>query len=418
MRARTLLTIFVTAAVLGAPLAAGAQAVVDPPGTRRVAPLAAPRVAPLSDGELTEAHKAIVARFTRDGKANNALRTLLRVPELAEAVMPYTTYLTNETSISPRHRELLILRIAWLYGNENLWAEHAPRARVYGLDDAAIRRIAEGPDASGWDRFDATLLRLADQQFRNSSTTNATWKALSERYDLFNIVDAIETVNHFTTLSIFYNSLGIQPDDELKDRLPADVPYRVTVPAREPALTVARILPNQGRGIAVSRTFGRYPLLNQRWSPRQNFILRTPLLTPQHREMLILRMGWNCQSEYEWAKHVGSVGRAREIGLDPVEDCRRRRFAGVASVREAHPAHGRRAVSRRPRLGCDLARPGDAVQAGADHGGDLLVERVSGNIHVAQCVRRPAGHAGRRAVAEADRRTKWPMKCCSIAARS
>ncbi len=251
--------------------------------------------------------------------ANNALRTLLRVPELAEAVMPYTTYLTNETSISPRHRELLILRIAWLYGNENLWAEHAPRARVYGLDDAAIRRIAEGPDASGWERFDATLLRLADQQFRNSSTTNATWKALSERYDLFNIVDAIETVNHFTTLSIYYNSLGIQPDADLKDRLPADVPYKITVPAREPALTVARISPNQGRGIAVGRTFGRYPLLNQRWSPRQNFILRTPLLTPQQREMLILRMGWNCQSEYEWAKHVGSVGRAREIGLDPVK---------------------------------------------------------------------------------------------------
>jgi alkylhydroperoxidase family enzyme len=303
--------------ILGAPLVAGAQAVIDPPGARRVAPLAAPRVPPLSDAELTDAHKAIVARFTRDGRANNALRTLLRVPELAEAVMPYTTYLTNETSLSPRHRELLILRVAWLAGNENIWAEHAPRARVYGLDDAAIRRIAEGPDASGWERFDATLLRLADQQFRNASTTNATWKALSERYDMFNVVDAIETVNHFTTLSIFYNSLGIQPDAEAKDRLPADVPYRVAVPAREPALTVARISPNQGRGIAVSRTFGRYPLLNQRWSPRQNFILRTPLLTPQHREMLILRMGWNCQSEYEWAKHVGSVGRARDHGLDP-----------------------------------------------------------------------------------------------------
>src|SRR5262249_36564331 len=36
------------------------------------------------------------------------------------------------------------------------------------------------------------------------------------------------------------------------------------------------------------------------------------------REMLILRMGWDCQAEYEWAQHVGSVGRAREHGLDPV----------------------------------------------------------------------------------------------------
>ena len=319
MSASTLPLAFTVAAVLGAPLAAGAQAHIDPPGARRVAPLTSPRIAPLSDAELTDAHKAIIARFTRDGKPNNALRTLLRVPELAEAVMPYTTYLTNESSISPRYRELLILRVAWLHGNENLWAEHAPRARIYGLDDAAIRRIAEGPDASGWDRFDATLLRLADQQYRNSSTTNVTWNVLSERFDIFNIVDAIETVNHFTTLSIYYNSLGIQPDADLKDRLPADVPYKVTVPAREPALTVPRIQPNQGRGIAVSRTFGRYPLLNQRWNPRQGFILRTQLLTPPQREMLILRMGWNCQAEYEWAKHVGSVGRAREIGLDPVK---------------------------------------------------------------------------------------------------
>jgi alkylhydroperoxidase family enzyme len=295
---------------------AGAQPVVDPPGARRPAPLAAPRVQPLPESEWTEAHRQLVVRFTRDGRSDNALRTLLRVPELVEAVMPYTTYLSAESSISPRHRQLLILRVAWLTGNEPLWATHAARARAYGLDDAAIRRIAEGPEAR-WDRFDATLLRLADQMFRNAAVNNATWQALAERYDLYNMMDAIETVNHFTTLGIFYNSLGVQPDAELKDRLPADVPYRVGVPARE-TLTAARVQPNQGRGIAVGRTFAKHPNLSQRWSPRQNFILRTPLLTPRHREMLILRMGWNCQSEYEWAKHVGSVGRAREHGLDPV----------------------------------------------------------------------------------------------------
>jgi len=42
-------------------------------------------------------------------------------------------------------------------------------------------------------------------------------------------------------------------------------------------------------------------------------------LTPHQREMLILRMGWNCRAEYEWAKHVGSVGRAREHELNPAK---------------------------------------------------------------------------------------------------
>jgi hypothetical protein len=28
-------------------------------------------------------------------------------------------------------------------------------------------------------------------------------------------------------------------------------------------------------------------------------------------------MGWNCQAVYEWAQHMGRVGRAREQGLEP-----------------------------------------------------------------------------------------------------
>ena len=147
--------------------------------------------------------------------------------------------------------------------------------------------------------------------------TNATWQALSARFDLFHLMDAVETVNHFIVLSTIYNSFGVQPDADTKDRLPTDVPYQINVPAREKPLTVARVEAPAGRGIAVGRTFGLYPTLNQRWSPRQNFILRSSKLSPRQRELLILRMGWNCRAEYEWAKHVGSVGRAREHGLDP-----------------------------------------------------------------------------------------------------
>ena len=147
--------------------------------------------------------------------------------------------------------------------------------------------------------------------------TNATWQALAARYNMFNLMDAVETVNHFVVLSMIYNSFGVQPDADLPDRLPADVPYKIEVPPRERPLATARVEPDAGRGIAVGRTFGRYPTLNQHWSPRQTFINRTSKLTPHQREMLILRMGWNCRAEYEWAKHVGSVGHARDQGLEP-----------------------------------------------------------------------------------------------------
>src|SRR5262249_47220212 len=92
--------------------------------------------------------------------------TLLNVPEIVDGVMPYPNYLSEESTLSPRHRELLILRVAWLCGSDQLWATHAARARSAGLSDTEIKRIAQGPDAEGWDPFEATLLRLTDQSRR------------------------------------------------------------------------------------------------------------------------------------------------------------------------------------------------------------------------------------------------------------
>jgi 4-carboxymuconolactone decarboxylase len=317
--ARVLVSLLAVAVAV--PLAPGrmtAQAAIEAPGARRPEVPTRPRVAPLPEAQWTDAQRQLVAKYARDGHADNALRTLLNVPDIVDGVMPYTNFLSDESTLSPRHRELLILRVAWLCANEPLWATHAARARSAGLTTAEIKNIARGPDAPGWDPFDATLLRLADQLFRNSSTVASTWQTLAAKYDMFHLMDAVETIGQFMMLSMIYNSLGVQPDSGLADRLPKDVAYRVVVPAREPALTSARFTPIEGRGISVNRTMARYPKLYERWQPRQGLVVRVSKLPPKQRELLTLRTGWNCQSEYEWAKHVGTVGRARDHGLDPV----------------------------------------------------------------------------------------------------
>lgn len=297
---------------------AAAQTASTPPGSRQPKALRTPRVAPLPEAQWTDVHRQLVAKFAPGGRPDNGFRTLLNLPETLDGVMPYTIYLSDETSLSPRHRELLILRTAWLCGNRPLWSAHAARARRAGMTATEIRRVAEGPETPGWDSFDATLLRVADQLYRNSSVTDATWQALSGKYDMFQSMEAVETVNHFTMLALLYNSLGVQPEEGSTDRMPTDVPYRIKVPDREPPLAAARVAPNEGPGIAVGRTFGKHPTLSARWSPRQTFVNRVSKLLPRHREMLILRIGWKCRAEYEWAQHVGVVGRARDYGLEPV----------------------------------------------------------------------------------------------------
>ena len=122
-------------------------------------------------------------------------------------------------------------------------------------------------------------------------------------------------------LAILLNSLGVQPDgqDEAAAMPSATVAYRLEVPAREPALTTPRVDPVEGDGLRVSRTFRRHPALADARAINPRYVLdpEQSRLTPHDRELLILRTGWNAQAVYEWAKHVGSVGRARDHGLDP-----------------------------------------------------------------------------------------------------
>ena len=282
--------------------------------------LAEARVPPLSEAEWTDEQRALVEKYAPDGNPGNALRTLIRVPPLADRVFPVVNYLANDSTLSPRHRAMLILRTAWLTQNANLWATHASRAGEAGLTDEEVWRVAEGPN-DGWSEFEGVLVGLADQLFRNSSVTDQTWDALSEQYDLYHMMDAVVTVNETTAHAILFNSLGIQPDDDTTARIPTnDVGYRVVVPDCQPPLTAPRIEPEDGDGLRVTRTFRRHRRLAAARSASPGYVLNLERsrLMPHDRELLILRTGWNAQSVYEWAKHVGSVGHARDHGLEPL----------------------------------------------------------------------------------------------------
>jgi alkylhydroperoxidase family enzyme len=289
------------------------------PGNSRPVRPTSPRIRPLTDAQLTDAHRAVLAKYRAGEKPGNAIRTLVTIPELVDGTMPFQEYIANRSSLLPRHREMLILRTAWLLNNDYIWGEHAAAAQRAGLDAGDIHRVAEGARARGWDPFEGALLRLADELFRNSSVTDATWKALEAQYDMFHLLDAVMTVTDFTTAGLLYNTFGVQPDSDHTARIPLDVPYRISVPPREPALRVARIRPLPGTGLAIARTFANYPALAEPRGSGANYVNQVSKLDPRFREILILRTGWDAQAEYEWAQHVGSVGRAREKGLDPLK---------------------------------------------------------------------------------------------------
>ncbi len=74
-------------------------------------------------------------------------------------------------------------------------------------------RVAEGPDAAGWDPFDALLLRAADELHDDACLTEATYRAVAERYDEQQMLDLVFTVGQYHLVSMALNTFRVERDD-------------------------------------------------------------------------------------------------------------------------------------------------------------------------------------------------------------
>ena len=151
-----------------------------------------------------------------DGTGIAVGRTFARHPKLNEARTLRAGFVNRLSPLVPRHREMLILRSGWNCQSEYEWAQHVGRvgrARDHGLDPM---RIAEGPDRPGWDPFEATLLRAADELYRDATVSDATWNALAARFDTASLMSAVFTASSYRATSMSLNTYGVQlePGDE------------------------------------------------------------------------------------------------------------------------------------------------------------------------------------------------------------
>ncbi len=177
--------VLATIAVVVVASAAGAQ---DAPREPRIPPLA-----------------------TADGA--NITRTLANHPDLAEAWLTFARYVLGNSTLPPRERELLILRIGYLRGSEYEWGQHTRIGREAGLTDDEILRVIEGPEAMEWSPFDRALLRAADELHRDSEIGDATWDHLATRYDTKQLMDVVFTVGQYNLVSIALRTFRVPLDE-------------------------------------------------------------------------------------------------------------------------------------------------------------------------------------------------------------
>jgi alkylhydroperoxidase family enzyme len=125
----------------------------------------------------------------------------------------------GRSSLSPREREILILRIGWLCRSAYEWGQHVKIALGSGLTQAEIDAIPLGADAPAsqarWSDLERALLRATDELHADSFVSDATWAALAKHLDTHQLIDLIFTVGQYNMVAMALNSLGVQPEPGL-----------------------------------------------------------------------------------------------------------------------------------------------------------------------------------------------------------
>ncbi len=113
----------------------------------------------------------------------NIFKTLAHDPELYGRWSGLGQYLLNASTLPPRDREIIILRMGWLCQAPYEWSQHARIAKASAnMTDVEVRAIAAGAAASSLSDFDRTLIRMTDELRYDTEISDTTWTALRTRY--------------------------------------------------------------------------------------------------------------------------------------------------------------------------------------------------------------------------------------------
>jgi alkylhydroperoxidase family enzyme len=149
-------------------------------------------------------------------KGLNALGTLAHHPELARAFNTFNGHILFASTLSPRQRELLVLRVAAVRDAAYEWRQHVVLASDAGITDEEVDRIAEGPDAPGWSAVDRAMVSAVDELLGDATVAPGTWETLSAELEVEQLMDLVFTVGAYDALAMVFRTFGVPLDDDLR----------------------------------------------------------------------------------------------------------------------------------------------------------------------------------------------------------
>ena len=158
-----------------------------------------PRI-PLVAPELLEPHLGTL----------NVARTVAQNPALLKAWGEFAQYILGpHLSLTPRQRELAILRVGWNQRADYEWAHHVAIARSIGMTDQDILAVQKTPESGQLSKLECLILQAADDVHHAREISATTWGALAAEFSHQQMLDLVFTIGQYTMVCIALNSIKV-----------------------------------------------------------------------------------------------------------------------------------------------------------------------------------------------------------------
>lgn len=170
---------------------------------------AQPRLKPLVESEMSEAQLKAARELASGPRGrinpNGPNFALLRSPQLMERTQKVGEYLRYNSSIPARLNEFAILITARQWNAQIEWIGHHDLAIKAGISPAVLADLAQGKRPAGMKDDEAVVYDFCKQIHENKEVSDATYKAVVEKFGERGVIDLIGLTGYYTMLAMVLN---------------------------------------------------------------------------------------------------------------------------------------------------------------------------------------------------------------------
>ena len=173
------------------------------------------RVSLVQKNQASPEVKELFQRIEDNGaKVMNLFRATASSPHVTRNLIKLGNSLMSKTDLSPKLRELTIMRIAKLCDCEYEWAQHTPVAVHSGVSQTQLDVIGSWKESNDFTDEERAVLQYVDEVAQNVKVADKTFEALRQHLSERKIVELNLAIGWWGMLARLLVPLEVEVDEQ------------------------------------------------------------------------------------------------------------------------------------------------------------------------------------------------------------